>query len=152
MLQAAAHLQRNSGHSRTEQKKYTEFRMLSSRGIELLEKLRLPGTGLKRVAEIDVLWLKEKTVASAFEVEKTTTIDSGISRFRELFAALPGLPLNVYLVIPKAREEKARETLLSPANVKDSLTKKVGYIFFEDLKVDQLTAEIEIESIVRRAT
>jgi len=134
---------------RTEQKKYTEFRALSTKGSELLEKLKLPETGLKRVAEIDVLWLKEKMVASAFEVEKTTTIDSGISRFRELFAALPGFPMNVYLVIPKGREAKARETLLSPANIRDSLTKKVSYIFFEDLKVDQPAVEVELERIAR---
>lgn len=137
---------------RTEQKKYTEFRRLSAGGSDLLNKMKLPKTGLDRVSQIDVLWLKQQNIASAFEVEKTTTIDSGISRFRELFASLQGLPIQAYLVVPKIREHKAREILLSPANVKDSISKKVGYILFEDLQVEQPTAQIDLEKVVRHVS
>ncbi len=137
---------------RTEQKKYTEFRRLSAGASEMLKKMKLPRTGLDRVSQIDVLWLKQQNIASAFEVEKTTTIDSGISRFRELFASLQGLPIAAYLVVPKSRESKAREILLSPANVKDSISKKVGYILFEDLKVEQPTAQIDLEKVMRRVS
>jgi len=135
---------------RTEQKKYTEFRKLSHAGGGLLRKLKLPDTGLSRVAEIDVLWLKEKAVHAAFEVEKTTTIDSGISRFRELFASLHGIPIAAYLVVPKAREAKAKEILGSPANVKDSITRKVRYILFEDMRLEQPSQPIDIEAIAKR--
>jgi len=137
---------------RTEQKKYTEFKRLSAAGSEQLRKMKLPQTGLDRVAQIDVLWLKHRAIASAFEVEKTTTIDSGISRFRELFACLQGLSIEAYLVVPEIRESKAKEILLSPANVRDSISKKVGYILFEDLKVEQSSAQIELEKVIRHVT
>jgi len=64
-----------------------------------------------RVREIDVLWLKGNTIVSAFEVEKSTTIDSAITRFRELFAATPTLNISAYVVIPDNRENEAKKKI-----------------------------------------
>jgi hypothetical protein len=100
-----------------------------------------------RVREIDVLWLKGNTIVSAFEVEKSTTIDSAITRFRELFAATPTLNISAYVVIPDNRENEAKKKIGSLANRREGLTERIRYILFSDI-MDK--TEVNIEKISKR--
>lgn len=117
----------------TEQRKYVEFRKMS---IPMGNNVQY---GLNRQAfdiirEIDLLWLKGDTIVAAFEIEKSTTIDSGINRFRNLFAATPNQKIPAYIVIPDNREKEAINKIGSLANRKDNLHKKIKYLLFSDIK------------------
>lgn len=135
---------------KTEQNKYKNFRKWS---IPMANNVQygIGKRGFDIVTQIDVLWLKGDAIIAAFEVEKTTTIDSGITRFRNLFATQPNVAIEAFLVVPSKRKSEVERKLKSPANIKDSLTKKIGYIIFDDLKIKRDVSEIDFANIKRRA-
>lgn len=63
---------------------------------------------------IDVLWLKGNSIVSAFEVESTTSIYSGLLRMSDLLALQPNLDINLYLVAPDERRDKVEQEILRP--------------------------------------
>lgn len=131
----------------TEQRKYVEFRKLS---VPMGNNVQygLSTQAFDIIAEIDLLWLKGNTIVASFEIEKSTTIDSGINRFRNLFAVTPNLNVQAYIVIPDSREKEAMGKIGSPANRKDNLHKKIKYLLFssiknrKDVKVNEQTKEV----------
>jgi hypothetical protein len=48
---------------------------------------------LKTIEQIDVLWLKGRSIRRAFEVEHTTSVYSGILRMADLLAVQPNMDL-----------------------------------------------------------
>jgi len=91
--------------------------------------------GADTVRLIDVLWLERLCgqVIAAFEVEHTTSIDSGILRLQDL--ALGGGARTVqglFLVAPNNRENEVREKLTRPAFSRVS-DLRVRYIPYGDL-------------------
>jgi len=100
--------------------------------------------GFDIVREIDMLWLKGDQIVAAFEVEKSTTIDSGINRFRNLFAVQPNSTIGAYIVVPDKRETEAIKKLNSPANRKDGLNEKIKVIKFSDLNIKKPLEEVKI--------
>jgi hypothetical protein len=80
-----------------------------------------------------VLWIKDGSILSAFEVENTTSIDSGINRFRELFAATPSLNILAYIVVPDKRVKEAQMKIGSLANLKEGLNKKIRILKYSDI-------------------
>ena len=131
---------------RTEQMKYAEFRQMSS---DLPQRVKgMPKAARDIIEQIDVLWHNGgKGIVAAFEVERTTTITSGIERFRNLLTAAPESEVELYLVVPKSRGNEVRNKLGSPANRKDGLHKKIGYIYLEDLKIRNAVAAVDFEKI-----
>ncbi len=131
---------------RTEQMKYAEFRKMSS---DLPQRVKgMPKAARDIIEQIDVLWHNGgKGIVAAFEVERTTTITSGIDRFRNLLTAAPESEVELYLVVPKSRGKEVRNKLGSPANRKDGLHKKIGYIYLEDLDIRHAEAKINFEKI-----
>ena len=119
---------------KTEQAKYTEFRRLSS---PLPQRVQgMPAAAREIIEQIDVLWHNGgRGLVAAFEVERTTTIDSGINRFRNLLAAAPEMAVQLYVVVPKSRAEEVRRKIGSPANRKDGLHRRIAYIYLEDLEI-----------------
>src|SRR3970040_716624 len=67
-----------------------------------------PPEVMETVSLIDVIWLKPGTgeVVSAFEVEKSTSIYSGILRLEDLARSIPNCTCNFYLVAPDRRGEE----------------------------------------------
>lgn len=100
---------------------------------------RLPDLGLPAevhaTAElIDVLWLYrgEARIASAFEVEKSTSIYSGILRLTDMALSIPGREDQLYLVAPASREREIVDQLKRPMFRRpDEFS--LGYILCEDL-------------------
>ena len=131
---------------RTEQMKYAEFRQMSS---DLPQRVQgMPKAARDIIEQIDVLWHNGgKGIVAAFEVERTTTITSGIDRFRNLLTAAPESEIELYLVVPKSRGNEVRNKLGSPANRKDGLHKKIGYIYLEDLDIRHAVAKVDFEKI-----
>ncbi len=144
-----AGLQNLKAHiGKTEQMKYTDFRRMSS---DLPQRVQGMPKGARAIIEqIDVIWHNGgKGIVAAFEVERTTTITSGIERFRNLIAAAPDSEIGLYLVVPKSRGNEVRNRLGSPAIRKDELHKKIGYIYLEDLDIRHAAAKVDFEKIRR---
>ena len=79
---------------------------LGYRCLEHLPNLSLSPEVHATAELIDVLWLYrgEPRIACAFEVEKSTSIYSGILRLTDMALSLPGREDHLYLVAPAVRE------------------------------------------------
>jgi 16S rRNA G966 N2-methylase RsmD len=64
---------------------------------------------VKDVELIDLLWVKREKIATAFEVESTTGMTSGLVRCSNLPSGV-----DRYLVIPEERHQQLRRKMLSP--------------------------------------
>jgi hypothetical protein len=69
---------------------------------------------LKTIENIDVLWLKGRSIVRAFEVEHTTSIYSGILRMADLMALQPNLDIKAHIVAPEDRKEKVFQEITRP--------------------------------------
>lgn len=83
---------------------------------------------------IDVLWFQKGTnnVIAAFEVEKSTSIYSGILRLTDLSYTIADGDEVLYLVAPNSREKDVQLQLLRPAIRNNKI--KIKYILFSDLR------------------
>lgn len=94
----------------------------------------LPAEVRSTVELIDVLWLEGGQVRCAFEVEKSTSIYSGILRLTDLSLSFPSGPPALYLVAPDSREGEVRAQLLRPS-FKEAVHRP-ALIVFSDLERD----------------
>jgi hypothetical protein len=69
---------------------------------------------LDTIRQIDVLWLKGRSMARAFEVEHTTAIYSGILRMADLLALQPNMQIHLHIVAPDERREKVLREIKRP--------------------------------------
>ena len=69
---------------------------------------------MKTIEQIDVLWLKRRSVVRAFEVEHTTSIYSGLLRMADLLAMQPNLKINLHIVAPTSRRAKVFQEIRRP--------------------------------------
>lgn len=85
---------------------------------------------------IDVLWYQKGTnnVVAAFEVEKSTSIYSGILRLTDLSYSIADGDEIFYLIVPDKREKDVCVQLCRPAI--RNLKTKIKYILFSDLRRD----------------
>ncbi|MBX7106166.1 MAG: hypothetical protein K1X57_18950, partial [Gemmataceae bacterium] len=104
---------------------------LASLCVDCLPALGLPPEVAQTVALIDVLWLDPTggRVLCGFEVEKSTSIYSGILRLLDLSASAAARPDQLYLVAPDAREREIHAQLARPTFSGADL----HYILFSDL-------------------
>jgi hypothetical protein len=100
---------------------------------------RLPALGLdpeaeRLVALIDVVWLQgTNQVAAAFEVERTTSVHSGLLRMADLAALSPNLSFPLYVIAPRVRLERVRRELLRPTFQRMELHRRCGFFAEEEL-------------------
>lgn len=99
----------------------------------------LPNIGVDKdtkstIALIDVMWFQKGTnrIASAFEVEKSTSIYSGILRLTDLYYSFPEDPSALFLIIPDDREKELVFQLSRPAIKGNNIV--IHYIVFSDLR------------------
>lgn len=71
-------------------------------------------TTLKTIEQIDVLWLRGRSIVRAFEVEHTTSIYSGILRMADLLALQPNMDIKLHIVAPYERREKVFQEIRRP--------------------------------------
>lgn len=71
-------------------------------------------TTLKTIEQIDILWLKGRSIVRAFEVEHTTSIYSGILRMADLLALQPNMDIKLHIVAPDERRDKVFQELRRP--------------------------------------
>lgn len=82
----------------------------------LLDRLPLnyDDTTLRTIEQIDVLWLKGRSIRRAFEVEHTTSIYSGILRMADLQALQPNMDIRLHIVAPESRRDKVFSEIRRP--------------------------------------
>jgi hypothetical protein len=85
-------------------------------GNRLLERLPLnyDDTTLRTIEQIDVLWLRSRSIIRAFEIEHTTSVYSGILRMADLLALQPNMDIKLHIVAPAARKEKVLHEIKRP--------------------------------------
>jgi type II restriction enzyme len=90
----------------------------------------------KTITLIDAIWFERNSnkITCAFEVEKSTSIYSGILRLTDLYYSLPDISPSLYLVIPDKREKEVILQLQRPS-IKNSDI-EIHYILFSDLRND----------------
>ena len=76
--------------------------------------LNYDDTTLKTVEQIDVLWLKGRSMARAFEVEHTTAIYSGLLRMADLLALQPNMDIRLHIVAPDDKRERVLREIRRP--------------------------------------
>jgi len=94
-----------------------EGESLASLTVPRLPDLGLPGDVAQTVALIDVIWIERgrAEVVSAFEIEKSTSIYSGMLRLLDLARSLEGEPFHLFLVAPDKREKEIQAQLRRPS-------------------------------------
>jgi hypothetical protein len=82
----------------------------------LLERLPLnyDTTTLKTIEQIDIIWLRRRSIVRAFEVEHTTAVYSGILRMADLLALQPNMDIRLHIVAPAERREKVFQEITRP--------------------------------------
>lgn len=91
----------------------------------------------RTVSLIDVIWLdKIGQFVGAFEVEKSTSIYSGILRLHDLATSMGDGKCQLYLIAPKKREREIQAQLLRPSLQTSLKSMPISYITFSDLKCD----------------
>jgi len=69
---------------------------------------------LKTIEQIDIIWLRGRSIVRAFEVEHTTSIYSGILRMADLLALQPNMDIKLHIVAPYSRRDKVFSELQRP--------------------------------------
>ncbi|MFM0263111.1 hypothetical protein [Paraburkholderia sediminicola] len=82
----------------------------------LLDELPLSydSTTTKTIEQIDVLWLRKRSIARAFEVEHTTSVYSGLLRMADLVALQPNIHIKLHIVAPAEKREKVLQEIRRP--------------------------------------
>lgn len=82
----------------------------------LLERLPLnyDDTTLRTIEQIDVLWLRGRSIVRAFEVEHTTSVYSGILRMADLLALQPNMDIKLHIVAPVSKRDKVFQEIRRP--------------------------------------
>lgn len=100
---------------------------------------RFPDIGVNKelnntIALIDVVWFQKgmNKIVSAFEVEKSTSIYSGILRLSDLYYSFPEDPSTLFLIIPDKREKELILQLSRPSIKGNNI--EIHYILFSDLR------------------
>ena len=89
---------------------------------------------LTTIKLIDVLWFQKTTnnIIGAFEVEKSTSIYSGILRLTDLAFSIADGDEVFYIIIPDKREKDVELQLSRPAIKNNNIS--IKYILFSDLR------------------
>ena len=69
---------------------------------------------LRTIEQIDVLWLKGRSIARAFEIEHTTAIYSGLLRIADLLALQPNMNIRLHIVAPEQRRSQVLREIKRP--------------------------------------
>jgi hypothetical protein len=105
----------------------------------LLDRLPLnyDDTTLRTIEQIDVLWLRGRSIVRAFEVEHTTSVYSGILRMADLLALQPNMDIKLHIVAPEAKRSKVFQEIKRPVFSlleKGPLSESCTYLSYDSLR------------------
>jgi predicted RNA-binding protein len=99
--------------------------------------LNYDDTTLKTIENIDVIWIKGRSIIRAFEVEHTTSIYSGILRMADLMALQPNLNIRAHIVAPEERKNKVLDEIRRPVFSlleKGPLSESCSFISYDSIR------------------
>lgn len=107
--------------------------------VPMLDRLPLnyDDTTLTTIENIDVLWLRGRSIARAFEVEHTTAVYSGLLRMADLLALQPNMDIRLYIVAPQERREKVFQEIRRPVFSlleRSPLAERCTYLSYDSLR------------------
>lgn len=106
-------------------------------GIDVVDKVPLMGDARAQsiVENIDVLWLEKQTIVSAFEVEHSTSIYSGLLRMADLVALHRYANIDLFIVAPESRRPAVAGQLTRPTfeALRPPLAEVCGFLPYEEL-------------------
>jgi hypothetical protein len=122
---------------RTDRSRVSELLQERERGA-LLESLPLNNdmTTLNTIEQIDILWLRGRWIARAFEVEHTTAVYSGLLRMADLLALQPNMDIRLHIVAADERREKVFREMQRPVFSlleRGPLSKSCTFISYESV-------------------
>lgn len=94
-------------------------------------------TTIRTIEQIDVLWLRRRSIVRAFEVEHTTSVYSGILRMADLMALQPNLNIHAHIVAPIERREKVLDEITRPVFTlleKGPLSQSCTFISYDSVR------------------
>ena len=122
--------------ARNDHKREWNGQRLGEFSIKNLKVFNFPPSVADTIALIDVLWLnQDEKVIAGFEVEKSTSIYSGILRLTDLSLSIKGESCQFYLVAPEKREKEIKAQLLRPS-IQSLDFQSISYLLFHDLRCD----------------
>jgi hypothetical protein len=71
-------------------------------------RLPFPDAAMRVIRHMDVIWLDRDMIRAAFEIERTTSIFSGLLRMTDLLSLQPNIAMPMFLVAPEDRREKVQ--------------------------------------------
>ncbi len=92
---------------------------------------------VKTIEQIDVIWMKGRSIVRAFEVEHTTSIYSGILRMADLLALQPNLNIKLHIVAPSVRRDKVFDEIRRPVFAlleSGPLSERCRYLSYESVE------------------
>ncbi len=99
--------------------------------------LNYDDTTLRTIEQIDVIWLRGRSIVRAFEVEHTTAVYSGILRMADLLALQPNMDIKLHIVAPVAKREKVFSEIRRPVFSlleKGPLAESCTYVSYDSLQ------------------
>ncbi len=115
------------------------LRVWKAKPGELLQELPLgyDPTTTKTIEQIDVIWLKKRSIVRAFEVEHTTSVYSGLLRMADLVALQPNINIKLHIVAPAEKQEKVLQEIRRPVfSLLEgrALSEMCSYLSYDDIK------------------
>lgn len=92
---------------------------------------------IRTIEQIDVIWLRGRSIVRAFEVEHTTSIYSGILRMADLLALQPNMDIRLHIVAPDERRDRVLTEIRRPVFSlleRSALADRCTYISYSSLK------------------
>jgi predicted RNA-binding protein len=92
---------------------------------------------LSTIENIDVLWLRGRSIVRAFEVEHTTSIYSGILRMADLIALQPNMDIKLHIVAPLSKRDKVFQEIRRPVFSlleHGALAERCTYLSYDSLR------------------
>lgn len=106
---------------------------------------------LKTIEQIDVLWIRGRSIIRAFEVEHTTSVYSGILRMADLLALQPNMDIKIHIVAPSSKRGKVFQEIRRPVFSlleRGPLSEICTYISYENIY--ELSKEKHLEHLSDR--
>jgi hypothetical protein len=115
------------------------LKVWKNEGNDLMERLPLnyDDTTLRTIEQIDVLWLRGRSIVRAFEVEHTTSVYSGILRMADLLALQPNMDIRLHIVAPAVKRDKVFQEIRRPVFSlleKGPLAESCTYLSYDSLR------------------
>ena len=115
---------------------FKEWKDGESKALDRLP-LNYDETTLRTIEQIDVIWLRNRSIVRAFEIEHTTAVYSGLLRMADLLALQPNMDIQLHIVAPEARRDRVFQEIKRPVFAlleKGPLAEICTYLSYERLK------------------